>query len=56
MSHDLSDSIRAEMTVLPPKVMNSLSIMKQPLESAVLANSVIVAMPHDFFKIHPKAR
>ena len=34
-------TIRAEMTVLPPKVMNSLSIMKKPLESAVLANSVI---------------
>ena len=33
-------TIRAEMTVLPPKVMNSLSIMKKPLESAVLANTV----------------
>ena len=36
-------TIRAEMAVLPPKVMNSLSIMKKPLESAVLANTVSVA-------------
>ena len=33
-------TIRAEMTVLPPKVMNSLSIIKKPLESAVVANTV----------------
>ena len=36
-------TIRAELTVLPPKVMNSLSIMKKPLESAVLANTLSVA-------------
>ena len=35
-------TIRAEMAVLPPKVMNSLSIMKKTLENAVLANSVKV--------------
>ena len=38
----IDQTTRAKMTVLPPKVMNSLSIMKKPLESAALANSVKV--------------